>query len=96
MGADETVEIEVVYAAPDEQVAIRLRVAPGMTAREAVVLSGIARRFSAIDPAQAELGIYGRRVSDETVLAAGDRLEIYRPLVADPKQARRRRAHKPA
>ena len=86
------ISIEVVYAGPDEQIVVALDVTPGTTAAEALALSGLPARFTEIDPGSARLGIYGRPIDASAVLAAGDRLEIYRALTADPKQARRRRA----
>ncbi len=85
-------EIEVVYALPEGADAARLRVGPGATAADAVRMSGILERHPEIDPHK--VGIYGRVVAPETPLADGDRVEVYRPLVMDPKEARRRRALK--
>ena len=90
--ADEGVlAIEVAYARPDEQVVVALSVPDGTTAGEAVERSGLAARFPEIagDP---KLGVFGKSVAADTPLATGDRVEIYRPLQADPKQARRGRA----
>lgn len=95
MGRNEAViVVEVVYALPNEQVLLAIEVAPNTTAREAVERSGIRRRFPAIDPERDRIGIFGRPVQWDTVLKEGDRVEIYRPLIADPKEARRRRARK--
>ena len=91
MAADAPLDIEVVYALPDEQVVVRVALPHGATAADAVERSGLRMRFPAI-AADAKLGIYGRIVAGDTRLTAGDRVEIYRPLIADPKQARRRRA----
>ena len=82
--------IEVAYALRDEQVLLALEVEEGTTAREAVVRSGILRRFP--DLASAPIGIFGRVVGPDTPLRKGDRVEIYRPLLADPKDTRRTRA----
>ena len=87
--------IEVAYALREEQVLLELEMAEGTTARQAVEHSGILRRFPEIDLARAGLGIFGRVVSPDTPLRDGDRVEIYRPLMADPKQARRTRAKQP-
>jgi putative ubiquitin-RnfH superfamily antitoxin RatB of RatAB toxin-antitoxin module len=92
MAADSLLAIEVVYATPAEQVLIALEVPAGTTAGEAVVRSGILQRLPDLDAARLELGVFGRGVPAATVLGDGDRVEIYRPLNADPKQARRRRA----
>lgn len=83
--------VELVYALPDCQDLITLEVPVGTTVGEAILSSGLAGRHG-IDVASVLAGIYGRRVGLERVLRDGDRVEIYRPLKADPKQARRRRA----
>jgi uncharacterized protein len=91
MAGDGLVAIEVVYARPEEQVVIALNVPVGTTAGEAVERSGLATRFAEIG-GEKKLGVFGKAVAADTPLAAGDRVEIYRPLEADPKQARRRKA----
>lgn len=87
----ERLSIEVVYALPDTQDVVVLSVAPGTTVAAAVALSGLAQRYSEIDPGSMRIGIFGCIVAGDTVLRDGDRVEIYRALVADAKQARRRR-----
>lgn len=91
---DKRVAIEVVYALPEQQVLISLSVTPDTTARAAVLQSGIGATFPALDLAQAPLGIFGKRLQrpEQHVLHEGDRVEIYRPLLADPKEIRRQRA----
>jgi putative ubiquitin-RnfH superfamily antitoxin RatB of RatAB toxin-antitoxin module len=89
--------VEVVYALPQQQALVRLTVRAGTTAREAVTLSGLPLIEPGIDSAGQKLnmlGIFGTQVAPDTVLKNGDRVEIYRPLTADPKMARRRRAGK--
>jgi len=86
--------VEIVYALRDRQVLLALEVEGGTTARQAVERSGILQRFPEIDLARAGLGIFGRVVSPDTPLRDGDRVEIYRPLIADPKNARRERAQR--
>lgn len=86
------IEIEVVYALPHEQVVRQLNVPTGTTARQAVALAGISGMFPGIDLSQNKLGIFGRLVRPETILRDRDRVEIYRPLSIDPKEARRKRA----
>jgi len=88
------IEIEVAYALPNVQTVIALNVPPGTTARQAIVLSNIRALHPEIDPDSASLGIFGRRVRNNAVVHAHDRIEIYRPLIADPKRARRGRAGK--
>ncbi len=86
------ISVEVVCALPARQRVAALRVAAGTTAREAVRASGLAAAFPELDLERCPLGIYGRVVSGEQVLGAGDRVEVYRPLLADPREARRRTA----
>ena len=92
------VEIEVVYAAVDRQVLLAMAVAPGTSLRAAVQASGVAAQFPELNLADCPLGIFGKVVADAEVRAvqAGDRIEIYRPLLADPKEVRRLRAAKAA
>lgn len=92
MAEDELIDVEVAYALPDCQVIVALRVPAGTSAREAVRRSGLLQRFPAIDLRGGGLGIFGQRVSPNTPLDSGDRVEIYRALAIDPKEARRRRA----
>lgn len=84
-------EIEVVYGLPDKQVLEKMNVQNGCTAREAVCQSGLDEIFSELDLQTAPLGIFGKSVKDETLLRDKDRIEIYRPLLIDPKEARRKR-----
>ena len=91
MAAEALLAVEVVYATPLAQTVVTLRVPAGTTVAEAFERSGLPRRFPEIGPA-AKLGVFGRLVDPNTFVCDGDRVEIYRPLVADPKQARRRRA----
>lgn len=97
----ETIAVEVVYALPDRQKIIPLLVEPGTTAYQAVLKSGIAQFFPELDLESAPLGIFGQTLgtkglapAKQYALQEGDRVEIYRPLKADPKEARRRRAAK--
>ncbi|WP_199098378.1 RnfH family protein [Dyella sp. ASV21] len=89
----EQVSVEVVYAEASSQVVRRVSLATGSTVMQAIEASGIAQAVSGlvIDPSR--LGIFSRKVTPEQVVAEGDRVEIYRPLMLDPKEARRRRAH---
>ena len=89
---DMTLDVEVVYALPERQLIVPLQVNPGTTAREAVVASGLDQHFEDLDLESCKLGIFGRVVSDERELEAGDRVELYRPLLADPKEVRRKLA----
>ena len=87
------IAVTVVYALPGRAIEIDLRLDDGATVAEAIERSGIAARFP--DAAHAPAGIFGKRVPRDTPLATGDRVEIYRPLLADPKDSRRRRARRP-
>lgn len=86
--------IEVVYALPEEQVLITLDVEQGTTVEQAVKLSGILEKFADIDLTKNKLGIFGKVTKADQVLRHKDRVEIYRPLIADPKESRRKRAEK--
>ena len=88
----EAVEVEVVYALPERQLVVRVALVPGLTAGEAVELSGLKREFPAVGEGPLWLGIFGEPVGVERELRPGDRVEIYRALAADPREARRRRA----
>jgi hypothetical protein len=84
------IAVTVVYALPEGAIEIELHLEEGATVAEAIERSGIAARFPEI--ANAPVGIFGKRVARDATLASGDRVEIYRPLIADAKSARRRRA----
>ncbi|WP_336365837.1 RnfH family protein [Marinobacter sp. C2H3] len=94
MGVTAGIDIEVAYARPDRQEILSLTVPEGTTALEAARRSGIVDRFPEIDLDQSDMGIFSRVLKDPAaeVLRAGDRVEIYRPLNIDPKQARLNRA----
>ncbi|MFO1433558.1 MAG: RnfH family protein [Candidatus Competibacteraceae bacterium] len=87
-----TIPVEVAYARPDEQILMPLEVPPGTTLAQAILLSGLARRFPEIDLETVKTGIFGQMRAPSTVLRAGDRVEIYRPLHSDAKARRRQRA----
>lgn len=80
------------YAMPRAQNVVTLNVPAGTTVREALIRSGIVAQTSGWDWDTVVVGIFGKRASLATMLHEHDRVEIYRPLIADPKQARRRRA----
>jgi len=84
--------VTVAFALPAEQVVVPLEVEQGTTVVEAIRASGLPERFPEIDPSSRNVGIFGRVVSPERVLVEGDRVEIYRPLAMDPREARRRLA----
>jgi putative ubiquitin-RnfH superfamily antitoxin RatB of RatAB toxin-antitoxin module len=91
---DEYLGVEIAYALPESQVLIVIEVIPGTTAQEAIEDSGILQRFPHIDLSSQKIGIFGKVVELNRVLKSGDRVEIYRALIAEPKDARRRRAKK--
>jgi len=91
---DSAITVELVYALPERQMLVVLTVPRDTTAHDAVVRSGLLLSHPEIDTMRG-IGIFGKRVPPETILKNGDRIEIYRPLTADPKEARRRRAWKP-
>jgi len=84
--------VEVAFALPEEQTIIPLEVRRGATLEEAIRQSGILQRFPMIDLSKNKVGIFGKLSKLNAELKPGDRVEIYRPLIADPKEARRKRA----
>lgn len=95
------IRVEVAYALPDQQKIVALLVEPGTTAWQAVERSNITQYFKGLDIENAKMGIFGQALgtkglkpAKEHVLSAGDRVEIYRPLISDPKEARKNRAAK--
>lgn len=91
---DAGMTVEVAYALPDKQQIIRITVPAGTTMLEAVQLSRIADYFPGLDVESSSMGVFGKAVATpaQRVLAAGERVEIYRPLIADPKEVRKQRA----
>ena len=92
MANAETITVEVAYAKPQEQVIVAVELPAGSTLREAVERSRLAERFAEIDLERMKVGVFGKLKKTDQVLQAGDRVEIYRPLIADPKEVRKRRA----
>ena len=92
MAAADTITVEVAYANPHEQAIIPVEMPAGSTLRQAVEQSRLAERFPEIDLDSFKAGIFGKLKKPDQVLQAGDRVEIYRPLIADPKEVRRQRA----
>lgn len=87
-----TIHVEVIYALPHVQMLVPLNVREGTTLEEAVRLSGVLEKFPEIDLANAKVGIWNKAAELTAVLREKDRVEIYRPLIADPKEVRRKRA----
>ena len=92
MSAPERVHAQVVYAHADRQVVLTVAVPVGATIEQAIRASGILARCPDIDLASNAVVIFGARATLHDAVRAGDRIEIYRPLRVDPKEARRRRA----
>lgn len=92
--AESMISVEVVHALPERQVLLTVEVPSGATAREAVLASGMQAHFPALNLQEAPLGIFGKALAKpgERVLESGDRVEIYRPLLVDPKEVRKQRA----
>lgn len=86
------VTVEVAYAEPQQQFLEQLDVPAGSVVADAIEASTVRTAFPHIEVDAARVGIFGRKVSMEQVLSSGDRVEIYRPLLADPKEVRRAKA----
>ena len=93
-GDKQTLHIEVVYASPNRAYLTRVDVPPGTTIKQGIELSGILKQCPDIDLSKNKTGIFSKLKELDTRLSDGDRIEIYRPLKADPKEARRKRATK--
>jgi putative ubiquitin-RnfH superfamily antitoxin RatB of RatAB toxin-antitoxin module len=90
------IKVEVVYALPEKQYLLKVRLAQGSTVEQAIAASGILELRTDIDLTKNKLGIFSRPVKLTDTVNEGDRVEIYRPLIADPKELRRQRAEKAA
>ena len=87
-----SITVEVAYAQPDKQLLLTLKVPVGTTLMEAIEASEIRSAFPALEVDVDRLGVFGQRAAADQVLREGDRVEIYRPLLIDPKEARRLKA----
>lgn len=96
MSEENMIEVEVAYALPDKQKIYGLLVEKGTSALEAVKRSGVKKDFGEMDLDQVKMGVFGQSIKKPAshILQAGERVEVYRPLIADPKAARRKRAEK--
>lgn len=83
--------VEVAYATPEQQVIVEVSVAADATIEQVVEQSGICDQFPEIDLAKNKVGIFGKLSKKTANVKSGDRIEIYRPLIADPKEVRRKR-----
>lgn len=88
----EQIMVEVAFALPEKQLIIPVRVHKDCTVQEAIKESGIESKFEEIDLSINDVGIFGKLTTLDTKLRDRDRVEIYRPLIADPKEIRRKRA----
>ena len=84
--------IEVSYALPKKQIIIPVLVSKGISVKEAIELSGVLKKFEEINLDSNQVGIFGKLTTLDKALRDRDRIEIYRPLIADPKEIRRKRA----
>jgi hypothetical protein len=85
-------KVEVAYATPEKQLILVVPFQNDLTAEQAIAASGILQRFPEIELTTSSVGIFSKPCKLDTPLRDGDRVEIYRPLIADPKEVRRRRA----
>lgn len=88
----ETVSVEVIYALPTRQQLIALTLPAGSTVRQAIDASGLLNKYPEIDLAKHKVGIFAKLTKLDATLRDRDRVEIYRPLLADPKEVRKQRA----
>ncbi len=86
------INVEVVYALPHEQSLLKLKVPQGSTVEDAIRRSGVLEKHPEIDLLTSKLGIFGKLIRPDVPLRDKDRVEIYRPLIADPKEIRKKRA----
>ena len=94
MSKDNTITVEVAYALPHKQALLEIEVPVGATVLEAAQQSGVVDKFEGVDLENAKFGIFGQVVASKQVLRDGDRVEVYRPLIADPKEVRKARAER--
>jgi putative ubiquitin-RnfH superfamily antitoxin RatB of RatAB toxin-antitoxin module len=92
--SDKQISIEVVYGTPDKQVLLEVKVELGFNVEQSILASNIMQHFPEIDLKIHKVGIWNRTCKLDSELKDGDRIEIYRPLIADPKEIRRLRAEK--
>lgn len=89
---NQPITVEVLYALPHEQTLLKVQLPQGSTLADAIKNSGILEKYPEIDLANNKLGIFGKLSKQDVVLREKDRVEIYRPLIADPKEVRKKRA----
>ncbi len=91
-GSSGCISVQVVYAMPDQQDVVSIKLPRGAVLRQALEACGLLQKYPEIDMENGRFGIFSRLTKLDTVLRDLDRVEIYRPLIADPKQVRRQRA----
>lgn len=84
--------VEIAYALPHEQLIVPIKASEGITAEQAIKVSGILQKFPEIDLSINKIGVFGKAAKLDAPLRHLDRVEIYRPLIADPKEVRKQRA----
>ena len=94
MDGDKNIKVEIAYAIPDRAYVIPVTVPSGTTIKQGIETSGILEQCPEIDLTRNEVGIFSKPMTLDDVIKNGDRIEIYRPLITDPKEARRQRADK--
>ncbi len=92
MVEEKVITVEIIYIKPGSQNSLTLKIPQGSNINQAISRSGVLKYFPEIDLTVNKVGVFSKIQSLDTLLCEGDRIEIYRPLVADPKEARRRRA----
>ncbi|MCC8999906.1 MAG: RnfH family protein [Candidatus Contendobacter sp.] len=90
--ANSTIRVEVAYARPDQQIIIPVELPTGATLEQAIIQSRMLEQFPELDLKTAKVGVFGKLGKLSATLRNGDRVEIYRPLIADPKAVRKQRA----
>lgn len=90
--SDNKIKVELVYALPHEQTLLKLELPQSSTIADAIKFSGLLEKHPEIDLEKGKFGLFGKLSKTDTVLREKDRIEIYRPLLADPKEVRRKRA----
>lgn len=88
----EAISVEIIYPIPQKQEIFSLKVPEGTTVRQAIEASGVLSKYPEIDLAKNKLGIFAKLTKPDAPLRNRDRVEIYRPLIADPKEVRKQRA----
>ncbi len=88
----EMISVDVVYAIRQKQDIVSLKVAEGTTVRQAIEASGVLEKYPEIDLSKNKLGVFAKLAKPDAMLRDRDRVEIYRPLIADPKEVRKQRA----